>query len=108
MPLVVSSLKDDTLDVFDWIRSVTPGGTQDLSTLLKMLCEHYCGSYTFREQRNMVENLHQGVCEDAMDFMIWVGTSVSSLGKDWKDQLTDEELQSLQYEVSLNGVKEEI
>ena len=40
--------------------------------------------------------------------MIQVGTSVSNLGKDWKDQLTDEELQSLQYEVSLNGVKEEI
>ena len=40
--------------------------------------------------------------------MIRVGTSVSNLGKDWKDQLTDEELQSLQYEVSLNGVKEEI
>ena len=56
----------------------------------------------------MVENLRQGVCDDAMDFMIRVGTSVSNLGKDWKDQLTDEELQSLQYEVSLNGVKEEI
>ena len=108
MPLVVSSLKGDTLDVFDWTRSVTPGGAQDLSTLLQMLREHFCGSYTFREQRNMVENLCQGVCEDAMDFMIQVGTSVSNLGKDWKDQLTEEELQSLQYEVSLNGVKEEI
>ena len=56
----------------------------------------------------MVENLCQGVCEDATDFMIQVGTSVSNLGKDWKDQLTDDELQSLQYEVFLNGVKEEI
>ena len=56
----------------------------------------------------MVENLCQGVREDATDFIIWVGTSVSNLGKDWKDQLTDEELQSPQYEVSLNGVKEEI
>ena len=108
MPLVVSSLKGDALDVFNWTWSVTPGGMQDLSTLLQMLREHYCGSYTFWEQRNMVENLCQGVCEDAMDFMIRVGTSVSNLGKDWKDQLTDEELQSLQYEVSLNGVKEEI
>ena len=40
----------------------------------------------------MVENLCQGVHKDATDFMIWVGTSVSNLGKDWKDQLTDEEL----------------
>ena len=108
MPLVVLSLKGDASDVFDWSRSVTPGEAQDLSTLLQMLREHYCGSYTFLEQKNMVENLHQRDREDATDFMIWVGTSVSNLGKDWKDQLTDEELQSLQYEVSLNGVKEEI
>ena len=108
MPLVVSSLTGDASDVFDWTWSVTLGGTQDLSTLLQMLQEHYCGSYTFWQQRNMVENLCQGVCEDATDFMIRVGTSVSNLGKDWKDQLTEDELQSLQYEVSLNGVREEI
>ena len=56
----------------------------------------------------MVENLCQGAREDATDFMIRVGTSISNLGKDWKDQLTEAELQSLQYEVSLNGVREEI
>ena len=33
---------------------------------------------------------------------------MSNLGKDWKDELIDEELQSLQYEVSMNGVHEEI
>ena len=82
MPLVVSSLKGDASDVFDWTQSVTLGGIQDLSTLLQMLREHYCGSYTFREQRNMVENLRQGFCEDATDFMIWIGTSVSNLDKD--------------------------
>ena len=49
MPLVVSSLKGDTSDVFDWTQSITPGGSQDLSTLLQMLHEHYCGSYTFWE-----------------------------------------------------------
>ena len=49
MPLVVSSLTGDASDVFDWTWSVTPGGAQDLSTLLQMLREHYCGSYTFRE-----------------------------------------------------------
>ena len=108
MPLVVSSLVGDASDVFDWTRSVTPGGAQDLSTLLQMLWEHYCSLYTFQEQRDMVENLRQGAHEDATDFMIRVGTSISNLGKDWKDQLTEEELQSLQYEVSLNGVREEI
>ena len=108
MPLVVSSLTGDTSDVFDWILSLNPGNTQDLTTLLQMLREHYCGSLTFRGQRNTIENLHQRPQEVAIDFFIRVGTSMSNLGKDWKDKLMDKELQSLQYEVSLNGVQEEI
>ena len=108
MPLVVSSLTGDASDVFDWILSLNPGNAQDLTTLLQMLGERYCGSLTFREQRNTIENLCQKPQEAAIDFLIRVGTSVSNLGKDWKDELTDEELQSLQYEVSLNGVHEEI
>ena len=108
MPLVVSSLTGDASDMFDWTRSVTPRGTHDLSTLLQMVREHYCGSFMFWEQRNMVENLHQAACKDATDFMIRVGNSISNLAKDWKGQLMEAELQSLQYEVSLNGVREEI
>ena len=56
----------------------------------------------------MVKNLCQGVREDATDFMIRVGSSVSNLAKDWKGQITEAELKSLQYKVSLNGVREEI
>ena len=108
MPLVVSSLTGDASDVFDWILSLNPGNTQNLTTLLQMLREYYCGSLTFREQRNAIENLHQRPQEAAIDFLIRVSTSVSNLGKDWKDELTEKELWSLQHEVSLNGVKEEI
>ena len=108
MPLVVSSLTGDASDVFDWILSLNPRNTQDLTTLLQMLREHYCGSLTFREQRNTIKNLCQKPQEAAIDFLIRIGTSVSNLGKDWKDKLMDKELQSLQYEVSLNGVQEEI
>ena len=108
MPLVVSSLTGDASDVFDWILSLNHGEPQDLTKLLQMLREHYCGSLTFREQRNSIENLCQKPNEAAIDFLIRVGTSVSNLAKDWKDELTESELQALQYEVSLNGVKEEI
>ena len=108
MSLVVSSLMGDASDVFNWILSLNPGNTQDLTTLLQMLREHYCGSLNFREQRNTIENLHQKPQEAAIDFLIRVGTSSSNLGKDWKDELTDGELQSLQYEVSMNGVHKEI
>ena len=108
MPLVVSSLTGDAYDVFDWILSLNPENTQNLTTLLQMLREHYCGSLTFREQRNTIENLCQKPQEVTIDFLIRVGTSVSNLGKDWRDEITEGELQSLQYEVSLNGVKEKI
>ena len=77
-------------------------------TLLQMLREHYCGSLTFREQRNTIENLCQKSNEAAINFLIRVRTSLSNLAKDWKDELTEGELQALQYEVSLNRVKEEI
>ena len=108
MPLVMLSLTGDASDMFDWTHSVSPGDAQNLSELLQMLREHYCSSFTFWEQRNMVENLRQGAHEDATDFMIKVGSSVSNLAKDWKGQIMEAELKSLQYEVSLNGVREEI
>ena len=108
MPLVVASLKGDAADVFDWMRTLHPDNTQDLSTLLQMLRDHYCGSLTFREQRNMVENLHQKSQESGVDFLIRVGKAVHTLAKDWKGELTGEEICSLQYEVSMNGVREDI
>ena len=83
MPLVVSSLTGDASDVFDWILSLNPGNTQDPTTLLQMLREHYCGSLTFREQRNTIENLCQKPHEAAIDFLIRVSTSVSNVGKDY-------------------------
>ena len=70
MPLVVSSLTGDASDVFDWILSLNQGEPQDLTTLLQMLREHYCGSLTFREQRNAIENLHQKSNEATIDFLI--------------------------------------
>ena len=106
MPLVVSSLTGDASDMFDWTWSVSPGDAQALSKLLQMLREHYCSSFTFQEQRNMVKNLCQGAREDATDFMIRVGSSVGNLAKDLKGQITEAELKSLQYEVSLNGVRD--
>ena len=107
MPLVVSSLTGDASDVFDWILSLNHGEPQDIMTLLQMLREQYCGSLTFREQRNTIENLCQKPNEAAINFLIRVDTLVSNLAKDWKDELTEGELQALQY-VSLNGIKEEI
>ena len=70
MPLVVSSLTGDASDMFDWILSLNHGEPQDLTTLLQMLREHYCGTLTFREQRNTIENLCQKSNEATIDFLI--------------------------------------
>ena len=99
MPLVVSYLTGEASDVFNWILILNHGEPQDLTTLFQMLREHYCGSLTFREQRNTIQNLCQKPNEAAIDFLIRVGTLVSNLAKDWKDELTECELQALQYEV---------
>ena len=92
MPLWVF-LDRDASDVFDWMRSLRrrpPGPLRSVADVER----HYCGSFTFREQKNMVENLRQGAQEDATDFMIRVGTSVSNLDKDWQGQLSQTELES--------------
>ena len=68
--LVVSSLTGDASDVFDWILSLNHGEPQDLTTLLQMLREHFCGSLTFREQRNTIKNLCQKSNKAAIDFLI--------------------------------------
>ena len=95
MTQVVSSLTGDALDVFELILSLNHGEPQDLMTLLQMLREHYCGSLTFREQKNTIENLHQKPNKGTIDFLIQVGNSVSNLAKDWKNELTEGELQAL-------------
>ena len=61
-----------------------------------------------RGKKNAIENLRQRSNEATIDFLIWVGTSMSNLAKDWKDELTECELRALQNKVSLNGVNEEI
>ena len=62
---------------------------------------------TFSEQRNAVENMRQGSSEEAANFLIRVSSMIWSLGKDWPTHITAMELDSLQYEVSINRVKEE-
>ena len=70
IPLVVSSLTGDASDVFDWTLSLNHGEPQDLTTLLQMLREHYCGSLTFREQRNTIKNICQKSNEATINFLI--------------------------------------
>ena len=55
----------------------------------------------------MVENMRQASSEGAADFLVRVSNAVQTLNKDWKNHMTGNEMETLQYEVSLNGVSEE-
>ena len=107
-PLVVASVKDDAAEMFDFACSNIRGDNEDLGRIVQRMREHYCGAFTFREQRIQVENMKQGNSEEMADFLVKVTNVVNGLAKDWKGHLTEEELDTLQYEVFLNGVKKEI
>ena len=105
-PLVVASVKDDATEMFDFACSNIRDDSEDLGQIVQRMREHYCGAFTFREQWIQVENMKQGDSEEAADFLVKVTNAVNGLAKDWKGHLTEEELDTLQYEVFLNGVKE--
>ena len=106
--LVVASVKDDAAEMFDFTCSNKRGNCEDLGQILQRMREYYCGAFTFREQRIQVKNMKQGDSEEAADFLVKVTNAVNGLAKDSKGHLTEEELDTLQYEVFLNGVKKEI
>ena len=107
-PLVVALVKDDATEMFDFACSNIRGDSEDLGQIVQRMREHYCGAFTFREQQIQVENMKQGNSEEAANFLVKVTNAVNGLAKDWKGHLTEEELDTLQYEVFLNGVKKEI
>ena len=111
MPLVVASVKNDVAGMFDFAKSLYPGdeaGEEDFGQILQKMREYYCCTFTFREQHNSIENLKQGDSEDTADFLVRVTNAMDGLGKDWKGLLTRQELETLQYEVFLNGVSKDV
>ena len=101
-------MKDDAAEMFDFACSNIRGDSEDLGQIVQRMRKHYCGAFTFREQRIQVEDMKQGDSEEVADFLVKVTNAVHGLAKDWKGHLTEEELDTLQYEVFLNGVKKEI
>ena len=107
MSQIIGVLKGDTADVFDYTRRKGKG-TKDLGVILQRMCNHYCDTLTFQEQRNFVENMNQGPRESAADFLVRVSGAVESLARDFKGTVPQEEFDTLLYDVSFNGVNEDI
>ena len=106
MTQVIASLKDDAARVFDRVRH-NHHDTSDLDLIMEKIWNHYCSTLTFHEQRNTVKNMRQASTEGAADFLVRVSNGVQTLNKVWKNYMTRDEMDILQYEVSLNGVSEE-
>ena len=107
MSQIIGVLKEDAADVFDFSRK-RGGGTKDLGVILQRMRNHYCDTLTFREQRNSVENMKQGTQESAPDFLVRVSGAVESLARDFKGTIPKEEFNTLLYDVSFNGVNEDV
>ena len=111
--MVVASVKDDAAEMFDFACSKKKRGErgadwEDLGQIIQRMREHYCGAFTFWEQRIQIENMKQGDSEEAANFLVEVTNAVNGLAKDWEGQLMEEELDTLQYEVFLNRVNTKI
>ena len=53
------ALKGDTADVFNFACHHGKKHTKDLGLILEWMQHHYCGTLTFWEQRNTIENMRQ-------------------------------------------------
>ena len=65
MAQIIGALKGHAADVFDFTCHHGKKHTKDLGLILEWMQHHYCGTLTFWEQRNTVENMRQKSHESA-------------------------------------------
>ena len=107
MAQIIGALKGDAADVFDFTCHHGKKHTKDLGLILEQMLHHYCGTLTFQEQWNTVENMRQKSHESAADFLVRVSGAVDGLARDWKGVVSQHEIKALLSEVFINGVQEE-
>ena len=59
MAQIIEALKGDAADVFDFACHHGKKHTKDLGLILEWMRHYYCGTLTFREQQNTVDNMRQ-------------------------------------------------
>ena len=107
MAQIIGALKGDAADVFDFACHHGKKHTKDLGLILEQMRHHYCGTLTFREQWNTVENMRQKSHELAANFLVRVSGAVDGLARDWKGVVSQHEIKALLSEVFIKGVQEE-
>ena len=107
MAQIIGALKGDAADVFGFACHHGKKHTKDLGLILEQMWHHYCGTLTFCEQQNTIENMRQKSHESAADFLVRVSGAVDGLARDWKGVVSQHEIKALLSEVFINGVQEE-
>ena len=95
MAQIIRALKGDTADVFDFTCHHGKKHTKDLGLILERMRHHYCGTLTFREQQNTIENMRQKSHELAANFRVRVSGVVDGLARDWKGMVSSHEIKAL-------------
>ena len=107
MAQIIGALKGDASNVFNFACHHGKKHTKDLGLILEQMWHHYCGTLTFQEQQNTVENMGKKSHESAADFLVRVSGAVDSLTRDWKGVVSQHEIKALLSEVFINGVQKE-
>ena len=107
MAQIIGALKGDAANVFDFTFHHGKKHTKDLGLILEWMRHHYCGTLTFREQQNTLENMRQKSHESAADFLVRVSGAVDGLTRYWKGVVSQHEIKAHLSEVFINGVQEE-
>ena len=82
MAQIIGALKGDAADIFDFACHHGKKYTKDLGLILERMWHHDCGTLTFWEQWNIVENVRQKSHESAADFLVRVSGAVDGLARD--------------------------
>ena len=107
MAQIIGALKGDAVDVFDFACHHGKTYTKHPGLILEWMWHHYCGTLTFQEQRNTIENMRQKSHESTADFLVRVSGAVDGLARDWKGVISQHQIKALLSEVFINGVQEE-
>ena len=107
MAQIIGALIGDAADVFNFTCHHGKKHTKDLGLILEWMRHHYCGTLTFREQWNTIENMRQKSHELAADFLVRVSGAVDGLARDWKGVVSQHKIKAFLSEVFINGVQEE-
>ena len=105
MAQIIGALKGNAVDVFDFACHHGKKHIKDLGLIFERMRHHDCGTLTFQEQQNTVENMRQKSHESTANFLVRISGAVDGLARDWKGMVSQHEIKASFWKCSLMGFK---